>query len=110
MQRSPRKQGLKQNFFPLRGKTFTKNAYAVCSAKNRFGVSDLVKLSFLKERLLQESLKKQGLKFWVAQEFVYERQTCELQESPRKQGLKLKLTGYPLPPGVSCKKVYENKD
>ena len=28
LQESLRKQGLKQNFFPLRGKTFTKNAYA----------------------------------------------------------------------------------
>jgi len=35
---------LKQNFFPLRGKTFTKNAYAVCSAKNN--PVSLIKLSF----------------------------------------------------------------
>jgi len=41
---------LKQNFFPLRGKTFTKNAYAVCSAKNRFGVSDTLPAYKSKEK------------------------------------------------------------
>jgi len=51
---------LKQNFFPLRGKTFTKNAYAKTFKKkfylkNAYAPVSLVKLSFLKERLLQES-------------------------------------------------------
>jgi len=53
---------LKQNFFPLRGKTFTKNAYAktflrksfikkclcYCSAKTSSVLSSLIKLSFRK--------------------------------------------------------------
>jgi len=60
LQKGLRKQGLKQNFFPLRGKTFTKNAYAKTFKKkfylkNAYAPVSLVKLSFLKERLLQES-------------------------------------------------------
>ena len=93
---------MKQNFFPLRGKTFTKNAYAVCSAKNRFGVSDLVKLSFLKERLLQESLKKQGLKFKDIPEPY--RGLTVLQESLRKQGLKQNF--FPLRGKTFTKNAY----
>jgi len=36
LQNSLRKQGLKQNFFPLRGKTFTKNAYAKTFLRKSF--------------------------------------------------------------------------
>ena len=58
---------------------------------------------------LQESLRKQGLKPWRYIHRFFS--TRELQESLRKQGLKLSLYVELLfSRFVSCKRVYENKD
>ena len=57
---------------------------------------------------LQESLRKQGLKLEASA--ISAIPVFLLQENLRKQGLKRVLLAMKLRPSASCKRVYENKD